>query len=100
MIERRKLTRLKLLYYLRVFDKENYRLLGYLGDIHTKGMMLISESPLTIKKNYNIRIALPEPLDKHEEINATAWALWCKPYINPLFYQTGFQIQDLHKIVS
>jgi hypothetical protein len=97
MIERRKLTRLKLLYYLRVFDKDNYRLLGYLGDIHTKGMMLISESPLTIEKNYNIRIALPEPLDKHDEITATARALWGRRYINPLFYQTGFQIQNLQQ---
>jgi hypothetical protein len=96
MIERRKLTRLRLLYYLRVFDKDNYRLLGHLGDVHTKGMMLISESPLTVNKNYNIRIALPEPLDKHEKINATARALWCRLYTNPLFYQTGFQIQYLH----
>jgi hypothetical protein len=86
-----------LLYYLRVFDKDNYRLLGYLGDIHTKGMMLISESPLTIKQNYNLRIALPEPLDKHEELNATARALWCRPYTNPLFYQTGFKIQYLQQ---
>ena len=97
MIEKRKLTRLKLLYHLRVFNKDNYRLLGCLGDIHAKGLMLVSESRITIKKDYNIRIALPEPLDEREEINVTARALWCRLYVNPLFYQTGFQIQDLQQ---
>jgi hypothetical protein len=72
-------------------------MLGYLGDIHTQGMMLVSESPLTIKKNYNLRIILPERLNDHDEINATARALWCSPYVNPLFHQTGFQIQDLQQ---
>jgi hypothetical protein len=71
--------------------------MGYLGDIHTKGMMLIGESPLAIRRNYNIRITLPEPLDNHEEIEATARALWCRPFINPLFYQIGFKIQDLQR---
>ena len=95
MIEKRKLTRLKLLYYLRVFDRDNFKLLGFLGDIHTQGMMLISEKPQDINMVHKIRIALPDVIEGKDEIHFTAKSLWSKPYVNPLFFQSGFQIQRI-----
>ncbi len=95
MIEKRKLTRLKLLYHLRVFDRSNFKLLGHLADIHTEGMRVISEQPLKTNAVHDIRIALPETIGCTEEIHFSAQVLWCKKYVNPLFSQAGFQIQHM-----
>jgi hypothetical protein len=97
MREKRKLTRLKLLYHLRVFDRETFRLLGYLVDIHTEGMSLISEKLPEVDKTHSIRIMLPEKIDDQNEIHFTARLLWRSPFINPLFYQAGFKIQHIEK---
>jgi hypothetical protein len=97
MHERRKLTRIKLLYHLRVFDKDNFKLLGYLVDIHTEGMSLISEKLLEVDKTHSIRIILPENSYDQEEIHFSAKLLWRSPYINPLFYQAGFKIKHIEK---
>jgi hypothetical protein len=98
MREKRKLTRLKLLYHLRVFDRDNFRLLGYLADIHTEGMSLISENLPEVDKTHSIRIILPEDFNGQDEIHFSAKLLWRSPYINPLFYQAGFKIQQIEKI--
>jgi hypothetical protein len=97
MREKRKLTRLKLLYHLRVFDRDTFRLLGYLADIHTEGMSLISEKLPEVDKTHSIRIMLPEKINDQDEIHFSARLLWRSPFINPLFYQAGFKIQHIEK---
>lgn len=97
MRERRKLTRLKLLYHLRVLDRDNFKLLGYLVDIHTEGMGIISEQLPEVDKTHSIRIILPEDFNGQDEIHFSAKLLWRSPYINPLFYHAGFKIQHIEK---
>ena len=98
MIEKRKLTRLKLLRHLRVFDRIGFKLIGHLADIHTEGMMVISEHPQEIGVGYEIKIILPETLNNKNEIYFNAKALWCRKYFNPLFFQCGFQIQHISAV--
>lgn len=98
MHEKRNLSRLKLLYHLRIIDKDNFKLLGHLADIHSQGMMVISEQRIEPKVVHNIKIVLPEVLDGRKEIELSAKALWSVPYINPLFFQTGFMFHHIDKI--
>lgn len=97
MHEKRNLSRLKLLYHLRVVDKDNFKLLGHLADIHTQGMMVLSEQRLESKAVHDIKIVLPEALDGLEEIELSAKVLWCVPYINPLFFQSGFKFGHIDR---
>ncbi len=95
ILERRKLSRLKLLHHLRVFDRQNFRLLGHLADIHHEGMMLISEQVQKLDQIHQIKILLPETIGSHQEIHFSAKVLWCRNYINPMFHQAGFQIEHI-----
>lgn len=97
MDEKRNLSRLKLLYHLRVLDRDNYKRLGHLADIHTQGMMVISEQRLEPKVVHDIKIELPEALEGREEIELSAKVLWCVPYINPLFFQSGFKFGHIDR---
>jgi hypothetical protein len=99
MREKRNLSRLKLLYHLRVLDRDNYKRLGHIADIHTQGMMVLSEQRLKPQVVHDIKIALPEPLDGWEEIELSAKVLWCVPYVNPLFFQSGFKFRHIDGIL-
>ncbi len=98
MPEKRELSRLKLLFHLRVFDRGSFKLLGHLADIHTKGMMVVSEQSQKINAVHDIKILLPEAIDSQDEVHFTAKVLWCVPYVNPLFYQSGFKIQRIDNV--
>lgn len=93
--EKRKLTRLKLLCHLRVFDRLNFRLLGHLADIHAEGMMVISEQAPKPGRIHQIKIVLPEPIEDHDEIHFPAKVLWCRKYENPIFHQAGYKMERL-----
>jgi hypothetical protein len=99
MRDKRNLSRLKLLYHLRVLDRNNYKRLGHVADIHTQGMMVLSEHRLEPKVVHDIKIALPDALDGREEIELSATVLWCVPYVNPLFFQSGFKFHHIDRML-
>jgi len=94
-MERRKLQRRQLIYYLRVFDRDTGELLGHLVDITTEGVMLISEAPLQTGKVFHLKMRLPEQMSGSKEIAFDAVSKWSKKDINPDFYDTGFQFVDI-----
>jgi hypothetical protein len=95
MHDKRKLKRVHLIYYLRLFDNESGNHLGHLVDITTQGIMMISEEPVPIGKDYSFRMLLPGNITGREEINFGARCLWCRKDFNPDFYVSGFQIEDI-----
>jgi hypothetical protein len=99
MHEKRDLSRLKLLYHLRVLDRDSFKRLGHVADIHTQGMMVISEQRLEPKIFHNIKIVLPDVVEDRREIELSAKVLWCVPYINPLFFQSGFKFHHVDRII-
>jgi hypothetical protein len=68
------------------------------ADIHTKGMMVLSEQRLQPQVVHDIKIVLPEALEGWEAIELSAKVLWCVPYINPLFFQSGFKFRHMDRI--
>ncbi len=91
----RQVDRRCLVFYLRVFDGSSKSILGYLVDISENGIMLISDGPLRIEKNYRLRMRLPTEMQDRNEILFTAVSRWCKIDSSSDFYLTGFQLNDL-----
>jgi hypothetical protein len=95
MQEKRKYQRRHLIYYLRVFDRNTVNLIGHLVDITAEGVMVISENPIEVGKTFQMRMILPKEFFGKEQITFDAVSRWCDKDINPSFYDTGFQVNDL-----
>lgn len=93
MLDRRRLKRRHLIYYLRVFDRHSGDLLGHLVDLTTAGIMLISESPIPLDRTYACRMVLPGEEDDQREVTFDAHSIWCRKDVNPTFYATGFRLE-------
>jgi hypothetical protein len=92
MQERRKLERKYLAIYSRVFDRLSGRVLGYLADLSQKGAMIISDDPMPENTNISLRFDLPDPpLFSTDHLNLDARLAWCRPDIDPAFYNIGFE---------
>ena len=104
MEERRKLHRRHILFYSRVFDRKTGVFLGYLGNMNAGGIMIISEDPIATDKSYLLRIDLPDDIYAQPVLNFEAKSVWCRPDVDPNFYNTGFQFVDIsdegQKIIS
>jgi hypothetical protein len=91
MQERRKISRKYLAIYSRVFDRASGRVIGYLSDLTDKGAMVISDTPMAESQDISLRFDLPDPaLFSIDHLNLDAQIMWCKPDIDPAFYNIGF----------
>lgn len=95
MVEKRRAKRRHIIYYLRVFDQNNDQLVGQLVDITTSGMKLVSENSIEPDTYYELRMVLPEEIDKKKEITFAVKSMWCKRDVNPNFYSIGFEFEDI-----
>jgi hypothetical protein len=95
MHDKRKLKRVHLIYYLRIFDNESNIRVGHLVDITTEGIMLISEEPAPRGKDFSFRMQLPGNITGREEINFKARCLWSRKDFNPDFYVSGYTIEEI-----
>ncbi|MDX1775732.1 MAG: PilZ domain-containing protein [Desulfobulbales bacterium] len=93
--EKRKLTRVQLIYYLRIFDSNTGTNIGHLVDITTEGIMVISEEPVPVNKDYTFIMHLPKTMSGREKIQFKAHCLWCRLDINPDFYVSGYRIMEI-----
>jgi hypothetical protein len=95
MEDRRKLHRRHILFYSRVFDRKTGVFLGYLGNMNEGGLMIISENPIEIDQTFLLRIDLPDDIYDTPVLNFSARSKWCRLDIDPNFYNTGFQLEDI-----
>ncbi|RPI87745.1 MAG: PilZ domain-containing protein [Chloroflexi bacterium] len=96
MEDRRKLKRRYLMFYSRIFDRRNGALIGYLSDITTEGMMVISEVPLEKDIVHRFRMDLPEDIFGKGHMDFEALCVWNRQDVNPNFYISGFELKDLN----
>jgi hypothetical protein len=95
MDERRRLKRRYLMFYSRIFDRKTGSLIGYLSDITTEGMMIISEDELQAGIEYRLRMDLPEDIFGVTHMDILAQCVWSRQDVNPNFYIAGFQLLGL-----
>jgi hypothetical protein len=91
MQDKRKLKRRHLIYYLRVFDRNNDNLIGHLADIYSEGIMLVSERSVEPNTVFQLKMNLPKEILGREQMNFDAESLWFRKDINPNFYLIGFR---------
>jgi len=95
MKDKRRIKRRYLLYYMRVFDTDSKQQIGNLVDLTPMGAMVVSEQPLPVKVTYHLKLELSEDVSDKPFMEFTARSLWCRPDIEPHFYNTGFKILNL-----
>ena len=89
---KRKLKRRYLVYYLRVFDRKSGEVLGHLVDITEGGVMLMRENTLETEKMYSMRLRWRTAEGRLQVVDFEGECRWCRPDINPDFYDAGFAI--------
>jgi len=93
--EKRRSDRKQLYYYLKVIHDRTGALAGYLGDISTKGIMLLARESVELKKVFKFRINLNEEFGMEEDLVFDAESLWCEKDANPEFFIIGFRFVDM-----
>jgi hypothetical protein len=96
MQERRKVERKNLMAYTQVFDLYGGHLLGYLGDLHFYGAMVIGDKPMKENTELTLAIELPDlPGITATRITIPARSAWCQPDISPEFFNIGFEFKEV-----
>lgn len=89
--------RMYLVFYLRVFEGDTF--LGFVIDISTKGLMVMSESSIAVDRDYSLKIKLPADMKKKEPDRYAEFSAKCKwshpDEENSNFFLSGFEIGNL-----
>ncbi|MFC1592012.1 PilZ domain-containing protein [Thermodesulfobacteriota bacterium] len=94
-MEKRKLKRRHLIYYLTVQDTETNQVLGFLVDITTRGVMLMSDNPIEPGTDLSLKILLQTEMSSREYLYFDARAVWCEKSINENSYDTGLELLNV-----
>jgi hypothetical protein len=76
-----------------VFDEQSGKLLGHVVDIHEEGLMLLSEKPIELNRDYDLALEMPN-IDRsgRKRVSLKAHAIWQSTDANPDLVDTGFQL--------
>ncbi|GMR06180.1 MAG: hypothetical protein BMS9Abin25_0763 [Gammaproteobacteria bacterium] len=97
-VEKRKRRRWELVFYLRIFDQEDGPLLGHVVDISADGLMLLSENPVELNKDFDLSLEMPSSgAKKRHKITLKAHSIWHSNDANPDLIDTGFQLINPEK---
>jgi len=93
----RRHNRRKLFYYLEVVDRDTGEEVGRLVDIHVAGMLLISPRRFDGGRELNLRVVIDDEFMEamHGKLDVKVLVRWCKRDVNPDYYVTGVQFEDL-----
>lgn len=94
MRDHRKQERLALIHHLRIFRQKSDQVLGYLGNITTKGLLVFTQQRVdsNLGAVLSLEMALPEPILGADTIAFQASSRWCERDKRTGLYATGFQI--------
>jgi len=93
--EKRSSSRWHLVFYLRILDGTDKRILGHVVNLSSQGAMLVSDAPFEVNRAYKLRVLLPKELSGRLEIMVEATCRWCRQDVNPDFYLGGFHFNHL-----
>lgn len=97
MSERRKLKRIHLIYYLRVFDMATGKQIGHVIDLTTEGILMLSDQEIPLQKEFHLKMDLPSEIRGTEVFEFKAESLWSSRDENPDFINTGFKILEIEE---
>lgn len=88
----RRIERHQLPYYLRVFNSVTDKQIGFLGNVSAEGLMLISQLPMMVGVDFNLRLKIPMGDGCQQVVDVTACCLWCREDATPQHYDAGFML--------
>ncbi len=92
--EKRVIKRHHLSYYLKVYNRKTGKPLGYIVNISTEGLRLVSRVPLLTHTVFQFRVKLPREIEGERNIDFDALSCWCRPDASPDCFDTGFKLVD------
>ncbi|PMY41193.1 pilus assembly protein PilZ [Pseudomonas sp. GW456-L14] len=90
MFTDRRIERHQLPCFLKVFNRLTDHPIGYLGNVSEDGFMLISQLPMLIGADFELRLQVPGRDGQLQPIEITASCRWCHEDVTPHHYDTGF----------
>ena len=93
--ESRRLKRHNIAAVIEVYDASRGQLLGRLVNIHTEGLMIVTEGSLKADHVYQLEIRLPEPLEGASAIRTGVDCLWVRETDGSNMGWAGCHIIDL-----
>ncbi|MBN1303260.1 MAG: PilZ domain-containing protein [Anaerolineales bacterium] len=100
--DRRTERRKKVMAFTLVYTREENTLLGYLGDVSMRGMLVVGERPMEVNTNTTLVVKLPDDLPgtTDKEMVIPARVARCIEGDNVQEYQVGFEfaaVTEAHK---
>lgn len=92
MFTHRRIERHELPCFLQIFNRLTDKPIGFLGNVSADGMMLISQLPMMVDVNFELRLKVPDSEGNLHAIDLTATCLWSHEDINPQHYDSGFRV--------
>jgi hypothetical protein len=89
------LKRRHLIYYLEIYDEDTGLPLGHLVDVTTRGIKLVSKTPIEANKTFHMRMMLPAGYFQETVLHIEAISKWSNNDVNPDFFDTGFEVKPL-----
>jgi hypothetical protein len=93
MFTDRRIERHQLPYFLKVFNSVTDKPIGFLGNVSADGLMLISQLPMMVGADFDLRLKIPAGNGCQQVIDLTACCLWCHEDATPHHYDAGFSLQ-------
>lgn len=90
MVTERRIQRHELASFLKVFNRFTDKPMGYLGNVSQGGLVLISQLPLLVGADFQLRLKLPCSNGQFQLVDLVARCLWCREDVTPTFYDSGF----------
>ncbi|MGY2399954.1 PilZ domain-containing protein [Pseudomonas sp. SDO5271_S396] len=94
MFTERRIERHQLPCFLQVFNRLTDKPIGFLGNASEDGLMLISQLPMMVDVDFELRLKVPGPQGTLHAIDLTATCLWSHEDINPQHYDSGFIVLE------
>jgi hypothetical protein len=93
MLIERRIERHQLPYFLQVFNRYTDKPLGCLGNVSQDGLMLISDLPILVGADFELRLKIPDENGEQRTIDIDGRCLWCHEDETPRNYDSGFMLQ-------
>ena len=106
--DKRKLKRRHLIYYLTVLERDTDVVVGYLVDITTKGIMIMSDNKVEPGTTLHLKILLQTEMSDKEYLHFDARSKWCEKSPSGNSYDSGLELlnvkpesfRDIEKIIE
>lgn len=93
--EKRSIKRRHLIYYLQVIDREQEQLVGYMVDITTSGIMLMSEKQIKPGTVLHLKALVQTDMTTKKYLDFDARCKWCRKSPNDISHDVGFELLNI-----